>query len=69
MFMAIPSYSNLKLKIPGPAGIITVETKAQQALDGEQDSIELVAVAATELKECASMRNPLQPAMPSMMRT
>jgi hypothetical protein len=41
-FMAIPSYTSLKLKIPGPAGIITVEAKAQQALDCERDSIELI---------------------------
>jgi hypothetical protein len=28
MFMAIPSYAYLKLKILGPTGIITVEAKA-----------------------------------------
>jgi hypothetical protein len=27
IFMAIPSYTYLKLKIPGPAGVITVEAK------------------------------------------
>jgi hypothetical protein len=32
-FMAIPNYTNLNLTIPGPSGIITVEGKAQQALD------------------------------------
>jgi hypothetical protein len=40
-FMAIPSYAYLKLKILGPARIITVEDKAQRALDYEQDNIEL----------------------------
>lgn len=52
-FMAIPSYAYLKLKLPGPAGIITVGTKAQQALTCEQDSIELAAaaVAAVELEQ------------------
>jgi hypothetical protein len=34
-FMAIPSYGYLKLKIPGPAGVITVEAKTQRALDCE----------------------------------
>jgi hypothetical protein len=29
-FMAIPSYTYLKLKIPGPTGVITVEAKAQR---------------------------------------
>jgi hypothetical protein len=34
-FMAIPSYTYLKLKILGLADIITVEAKAQWALDNE----------------------------------
>jgi hypothetical protein len=49
-FMAIPSYSYLKLKIPGPIGVITVEARTQQALDCDQDSIELAAVAVTMTK-------------------
>jgi hypothetical protein len=52
-FMTIPSYAYLKLKIPGPAGAITVEAKTQQALDCEQDNSELAAYAVTtaELRE------------------
>jgi hypothetical protein len=42
-FMVIPSYTYLKLKIPGPAGVINMEAKAQRALDCEQDNIELAA--------------------------
>jgi hypothetical protein len=34
-FMAIPRYAYLKLKIPGPADVITVQAKAQRALDCE----------------------------------
>jgi hypothetical protein len=34
-FMAIPSYAYLKLKIHGPAGVITVEVKTQRVLDCE----------------------------------
>jgi hypothetical protein len=34
-FMTIPSYAYLKLKIPWPIGVITVETKAQWELDYE----------------------------------
>jgi hypothetical protein len=32
-FMTIPSFAYLKLKILKPTGVITVEAKAQQALD------------------------------------
>jgi hypothetical protein len=51
MFMAIPSYAYLKLKIPRPTGVITVEAKTQQVLDCEHDNIKLAAsaVIATEL--------------------
>jgi hypothetical protein len=49
-FMAIPNYAYLKLKIPEPTGVITMEAKTQQVLGCEQDSIELAApsVTATE---------------------
>jgi hypothetical protein len=65
-FMAIPSYSYLKLKITRPADIITVEAKGQRTLDYEQNSIELAvaAVATTKLKEMClntppSLTNPV----------
>jgi hypothetical protein len=66
-FMAITSYAYLKHKISGPTGIITMEAKAQRALDCEQDNIELaaVAVAAAELKELCLSGNPLRPTRPS----
>jgi hypothetical protein len=68
--MAIPRYAYLKLKILVPAGVITVEVKAQQALDYEQDNIELAAtmVVATELWELR-LQVPLVspgPAMPPL---
>jgi hypothetical protein len=52
-FMAIPSYANLKLKIPGLTGIITVEAKTQRVLDCEQNNIELATttITTTELRE------------------
>jgi hypothetical protein len=46
-FMVIPSYAYLKLKIPGPTVIITVEAKIQRALDCEQSSIELAVAMVT----------------------
>jgi hypothetical protein len=34
-FMAIPNYGYLKLKIPRPTRVITVEAKTQRAMDCE----------------------------------
>jgi hypothetical protein len=34
-FMVIPNYAYLKLKISGPTGVNTVESKTQRALDYE----------------------------------
>jgi hypothetical protein len=52
-FMAIPSYTYLKLKISRPVGVITVEAKTQRSLDYEQDGIKLAVTAVTvaELRE------------------
>jgi hypothetical protein len=60
MFMAIPRYAYLKLKIPGPIRIITVEAKAQQALNCKQDNIELdtTVVTAVELRELSLQATP-----------
>ena len=38
-FMAIPNYTYLKLKMPGPKGIITIEGSFEQAYYCEQDCI------------------------------
>jgi hypothetical protein len=32
-FMAVPNYTSLKLKMPGPKGIITVNTKFHHAYE------------------------------------
>jgi hypothetical protein len=68
-FMAIASYTYLKFKILGPAGVITVEARMQRVLDCKQDNIELVATMVTmaELREL-SLQVPaalLSSAMPS----
>jgi hypothetical protein len=59
----------LKLKIPGPIGVSTVEAKMQRALDCEQDSIELAAavVSVAELRELSLQipTAPLSPAKPT----
>jgi hypothetical protein len=51
--MATHSYAYLKLKIPRPTGVITMEAKTQRALDYEHENIKLVAavVAMAELRE------------------
>ena len=58
--MAIPNYAYLKMKMPGPQGVITVQAKAPQALACEQEGIRLasVAVAAAEMKD---LRRAIQP--------
>jgi hypothetical protein len=68
--MVIPSYAYLKLKIPGPAGVITMEAKTQRALNCEQDNIELAAatVATAELREL-SLRIPTVPPSLAMPMT
>ncbi|XP_066375013.1 uncharacterized protein [Miscanthus floridulus] len=38
-FMAIPNYTYLKLKMPGPKGVITVEGTFEQANYCEQDCV------------------------------
>jgi hypothetical protein len=72
-FMAIPSYGYLKLKILRPAGVITVETKAQWALDYEKNNIELAATTVTvaEPRELCLRVSPAStgPAMPSSSST
>jgi hypothetical protein len=57
--MAILSYAYLKLKIPGPATVITTEAKAQRALDCEKDNIKLATttVAMAELRELSTTRS------------
>jgi len=48
-FIAIPNYTYLKLKIPGPRGVITVGSSFQCAYQCEEDSCELAsAVVASE---------------------
>jgi hypothetical protein len=72
-FMDIPSYTYLKLKIPGPAGVIIMEAKTQRALDCEQNRIELAVatVATTELRELCLSKPPFSigPTMPSSSDT
>ena len=47
MFMAIPNYTYLKLKMPGPKGVITVEGSFKQAYYCEQEYVTQAATLAT----------------------
>ncbi|XP_039833055.1 uncharacterized protein LOC120693956 [Panicum virgatum] len=48
-FMAIPNYTYLKLKMPGPRGVITVGLSFQRTYQYERDSCELAStVLASE---------------------
>jgi hypothetical protein len=77
--MAIPSYAYLKIKIPRPAGVITVEAKIQRALDYKQNHIELATtmVPAAELRELSlresliltNLAMPPRPAPSKQLRT
>jgi hypothetical protein len=68
--MAIPSCGYLKLKIPGPAEVITVEPKTQRASNCEQNNIELAAAAVTaaKLRE-VSLQAPMEPLILAMPPT
>ena len=47
--MAIPNYTYLKLKMPGPEGVITVGSSFQHAYQCEEDSCEIAsAIVASE---------------------
>jgi len=50
-FMAIPSYTYLKLKMPGPCGVITIGTSFQRAYECEVECCEHAAtiIASKEL--------------------
>ena len=41
-FMAVPNYTYLKLKMPGPNGVITVESTYEHAFDCDVECIEYV---------------------------
>ncbi|XP_039803890.1 uncharacterized protein LOC120667989 [Panicum virgatum] len=53
--MAIPNYTYLKLKMPGPRGVITVRSTFQRAYQCEVDSCELASLVITS-EELAVIR-------------
>ena len=54
-FMAVPNYSYLKLKMPGPRGVITVGTSFQRAYECEVECC-VHAAAIVASGELATLR-------------
>ena len=49
-FMAIPNYAYLKLKLPGPRGVITISGDLHQAHSYEEENLS-IAVATSRASE------------------
>ena len=49
--MAVPNYTYLKLKMPGPCGVITIDTSFQRTYESEVESYDhvMAIVASKEL--------------------
>lgn len=58
--MALPSYTYLHLKLPGPNGMITIHGSVERALEAEVANIELAdaALASAKLEEIKKSVNP-----------
>ena len=56
-FMAVPNYTYLKLKMPGPKGIITVSTTSQHAYQCDVECIEQAEALAESLAILTGLSN------------
>ena len=66
--MAVPNYTNLKLKILGPGGVITVGTSFQHAYECEVECCEhIMAIVAP--KELAAIREEIVEKTPNPKRS
>jgi len=62
-FMAIPNYTYLKLKMPGPNGVITVGSTFSHAYTCDREHYEL-ATAVINSSELPQLKNSSTPAVP-----
>jgi hypothetical protein len=53
--MAVPNYTNLKMKMPGPKGIITVGSSIEHAYDCDVECVEHAEVLALDEALVANM--------------
>ena len=49
-FMAVPNYTYLKLKLPGPNGVITVSGSFEQAYASSREHFDLATTAANSVE-------------------
>ena len=55
-FMAVPNYTYLKLKMPGPKGVITVGASAQHAYQCEVECSDFAAATVASTHELAALQ-------------
>ena len=65
--MVVPNYTYLKLKIPGPHGVITIDTSYQRAYECEVESCEL-ASATLASEELAAIGKDIAEGVPDAKR-
>ena len=63
--MVIPNYTYLKLKMPGPCGVITVGTSFQRAYEGKVESYEH-ALATLAFEELTTIRKDIAKGAPDV---
>ena len=66
-FMAVPNYTYLKLKMPGPYGVITIGTSFQHAYECEVKCCEHTTTIVTS-KELVAIREGIVKEMPDPKR-
>ena len=66
--MAIPNYTYLKLKMPGPCGVITISTSFQRAYECDVECYEH-AMAIVASKELATIRKEIAEEAPDPKRS
>ena len=67
-FMAVPNYTYLKLKMPGPCGVITIGTSFQRAYECEVECCEH-AVTIVASKEHAAIKKEVAKEAPDPKRS
>ena len=66
--MAVPNYTYLKLKMPGPHGVITIDTSFQRAYECEVECCDHASVVVAT-KELATLREEVAEKTPDVKTT
>ena len=67
-FMAVPNYTYLKLKMPGPHGVITIGTSFQRAYECEVECCDHASTVVAS-KELATLREEVVEETPNAKRS